>query len=65
VDRLAVQFMVQRAIGCSTVIYVMREEVAVSFRLHSELNVLVRTVQMAKEVPQPVGSHQMTKISST
>jgi hypothetical protein len=30
--------------------------VAVSFRIHSELYVLMDTVQVVKEVPQPVGS---------
>jgi hypothetical protein len=30
--------------------------VAVSFRLHDELDALVDTVQVVKEIPQPVGA---------
>jgi hypothetical protein len=43
--------MTQRAIGPPVNIYVKEGKVAVSFRLHGELNVLVD-----KKVPHPVGA---------
>jgi hypothetical protein len=54
--RFAVHFIIQRAIGSTVNIYVKEGKLAVSFRLHGELNVLVDTVQVVKEVPRPVGA---------
>jgi hypothetical protein len=51
-----VHSMVQGAIGSPVNIDIQEEKVAVSFRLHGELNALVDTVQVVKEVPQPVGA---------
>jgi hypothetical protein len=49
-----VHFMAQRAIGSPVNIYVKEGKVVVSFPLHGKLNILVDTVQVVKEVPQPV-----------
>jgi hypothetical protein len=46
--------MAQTAIGSPVNIYVKEGNVAISFRLHGELNVLVDTLQVVTEVPQPV-----------
>jgi hypothetical protein len=48
--------MVQRTISLPVNIYVNEGKMAVSFRLHGELNLLVDTVQVIKEAPQPTGS---------
>jgi hypothetical protein len=49
--RFTVHFLAQRAIGSPVSIYVKEENVAVSFLLHGELNILVDTVQVVKEAP--------------
>jgi hypothetical protein len=54
--RFMVNFVAQRTIGSPVNICVKEGKVAFSFRLHGELNVLVDTVQVIKEVPQPVGA---------
>jgi hypothetical protein len=54
--RFMVQSVAQRTIGSPVNIYVKEGKVAVFFRLHGELNALVDAVQVAKEVPQPVGA---------
>jgi hypothetical protein len=54
--RFTVHFMAQRAMGSPADIYVKEGKVTISFCVHDELNVLVDTVQVIKEVPQPVGS---------
>jgi hypothetical protein len=51
--RFTVHFMTQRAIGPHVSIYVEEETLAVPFRPRGELDVLVDTVQVVKEVPQP------------
>jgi hypothetical protein len=48
--------MTQRAIGPPVNIYFKLGKMAVSFRLHGELNVLVDTLQVVKAVAEPVGS---------
>jgi hypothetical protein len=48
--------MAQRAMGSSINMYVKEGKVTISFCVHGELNVLVDTVQVVKEVPQLVGS---------
>jgi hypothetical protein len=48
--------MTKRAIRPLVNICAKEGKVAVSFHLHGELNVLVHTVQVVREVPQPVGA---------
>jgi hypothetical protein len=52
--RFMVHSMAQGTIGSPVNIYVKEGKVAISFHLHGELNVLVDTVQVVKEVPQPI-----------
>jgi hypothetical protein len=49
-------FTAQSAIGFPLNIYVKEGKAAISFHLTSELHVLLGTVQVAVEVPQPVRS---------
>jgi hypothetical protein len=51
-----VYLMAQRTIKSPVNICVQEGKVAVSFCLHGELNVLVDTIQVVKEVLQPVGT---------
>jgi hypothetical protein len=51
-----VHFMALRSIRSAVNICVKEERMAISFHLHGELNVLVDTVQVVKEVPQSVRS---------
>jgi hypothetical protein len=52
--RFTVHSIAQRTNGSPVNIYVKEEKVAISFRLHGELNALVDTVQAVKEVLQSV-----------
>jgi hypothetical protein len=47
--------MVHRVIGYSIHIYVKEGKLAISFRLYGEFNILQDSLQVVKEVPQPVG----------
>jgi hypothetical protein len=52
--RLTVYLMTWTAIVSPVNTYVQEGKTAISFHLHGELNALVDTVQMVKEVPQPI-----------
>jgi hypothetical protein len=52
--RFAVYLMAPRAIRSPVNICVQEGKVAVSFGLHGKLNILVDSVQVIKEVPQPI-----------
>jgi hypothetical protein len=52
--RFAVHPVAQGAIRSPVYVDIQEGKVAVSFRLHGELNVLVDTVQVVKEVLKPV-----------
>jgi hypothetical protein len=54
--RFTMYFMTQRAIMPPVNMCAKEGKVAISFHLHGELNVLVDTVQVVREVPQSVGA---------
>jgi hypothetical protein len=64
--RFVVHSMAPRVIGSPVDINIQEGKVAISFCLHGELNALVDTVQVVKEVLSLSGPcGQMTKVSST
>jgi hypothetical protein len=54
--RFMVYSMSEGTIGSPVNINIQEGKVAISFHLHGELDGLVDTVQVVKEVPQPVGA---------
>jgi hypothetical protein len=65
-DMFTVHFVAQKAIGSPVNIYMKGRKMAVSFRHHGELNILVHTVQVVRKSFGLSGPFiQMTKVSST
>jgi hypothetical protein len=57
-------FMAQKSIMSPVYVYVKEGKVAVSFCLHGQQNILVDTVQVVKEVPQPDWGRGLMTVSS-